>query len=1025
MQKKHLKAVHVLTYLAILGVGICFLDANSLAANWPAYRGDAQRSGYTADELPAKLALHWSSQSQHAPQPAWPRSTRLTYDRVNHCVIADGRVFSGDSVTGKVQALDLKTGKRLWEFYTEGPVRFAPVVWRDQLFVASDDGHLYALDVDQGALKWKRRGGPSDKMVVGNERVISKWPARGAPVVSGDIVYFAAGIWPSDGIFLYALNAKTGEQIWSNKDSGQIYMPQPHGGANANSGISAQGYLTLAGDHLLVPAGRAVPASMDRRSGKFEYFHLQKNRKEGGGDTVVVNDLFLNSGVIFQASDGQAIGKSAGGQTAATGDGLVQAGKGSISRYQWVEKETADRKGKMVRTKGLKKVWAVKIKHPSSGLVIAGQKIISGSNGFVDVFDLASGKMLWTAPVKGVAYGLAVSDGHLIVSTDQGKIYSFGSAAELPAGLEQPREAKTPFSADSLAAKMAEEIISQSKIDHGYCFDIGCGDGALAYEIVNRSKLRVVAIESDPKLVAEARKNLTAAGVYGTRVTVLHRPLDQTGCPNKVANLIVSSRSMNAGEEGPSITEAKRLQRPYGGVICYGKPGQLITKRRGVIKGAGEWTHQYADAANSLCSDDKLVNGQLGMLWYRDFDFVIPSRHGRGPAPLFSNGRLFHEGNDGLIAVDAFNGHELWRFQIKGVLKAYDGDELMGASGTGSNYCLGDNFVFIRHEQKCFQLDASTGQLVRTFEVPPPKEGSTKADPKKAKAQPWGYIAFHDGAIIGSAADPEHVVAYRYHQSTGDMSKQLTESNRLFAFDVKTGRLKWQHDSKDSFRHNAIAIADDKIYLIDRPLADFDRTKLERRKPRPKSWKQPTGELLCLSISDGYVLWKNKEDIYGTMLAVSPKNDALLMSYQPTSFRLSSETGGRLSVFDSQTGKKTWEAKANYSSRPLINGKTVYAQGGAWDLKSGKPKPFNFKRSYGCGIMASCENMMFFRSATLGYFDFNKNSKIENYGGVRPGCWINAIPAGGLVLVPDASAACSCSYLNKSWFALETVSAEK
>ena len=686
-------------YFTVFVAGLCLTSHSLLAADWPAYRGDAQRSGYTADELPAKLALHWNYQAPHAPQPAWPRSTRLTYDRANHCVIADGRVFSGDSVTGKVQALDLKTGKRLWEFYTEGPVRFAPVVWRDQLFVASDDGHLYALGVDQGTLLWKFRGGPSEKMVVGNERVISKWPARGAPVVLDDNVYFAAGIWPSDGIFLYALKAKSGEQVWSNKDSGQIYMPQPHGGANANSGISAQGYLAIAGDHLLVPAGRAVPASMDRRTGKFEYFHLQKNRKEGGGDTVVVNDLFLNSGVIFQASDGQAIGKSAGGQIAATQNGLVVAGGRTISRYQWIETENPDRKGKLVRTKGLKKIWSAKLEHPSDSIIIAGQKIVSGSKRFVDVLDLESGKILWAAPVEGVAYGLAVSDGHLVVSTDKGKIYSFGSATTQPAGLEKPQVSKAPFSADSLVAKAAEEIIGQSKIDHGYCFDIGCGDGALAYEIIKRTKLRVVAIESDPKLVVQARKNLTAAGVYGTRVTVLYRPLDQTGCPNKVANLIVSSRSINAGEKGLALREAKRLQRPYGGVICYGKPGELKTERGGVIKGAGEWTHQYADAANSLCSADKLVNGQLGMLWYRDFDFVVPSRHGRGPAPLFSNGRLFHEGNDGLIAVDAFNGHELWRFQIKDVLKAYDGDELMGASGTGSNYCLGDNFVFIRHEQ--------------------------------------------------------------------------------------------------------------------------------------------------------------------------------------------------------------------------------------------------------------------------------------------------------------------------------------
>ena len=1001
---------------------LAFLVLNtpfSFAADWPTWRADANRSGFTTDQLPEKLALHWSIQTAHAPQPAWPRSTRLTYDRANHCVIVNNRVFFGDSVTGKVNTLDLNSGKQLWEFHTEGPVRFAPTVWQNQMFVVSDDGHLYSLRVDDGTLMWKRRGGPSEQMVLGNERVISKWPARGAPVVVDNIVYFAAGIWPSDGIFLYALNAKTGELVWENRDSGQIYMPQPHGGANANSGISAQGYLVAAGKHLLVPTGRAVPASMDIRTGKFEYFHLQKNTKAGGSDVFVAGDLFLNSGLIFETATGNSIGKSGKGQLAVTPDGVVRAYNDTLTHSQWAEVETRDRKGKLTRSKGLKKIWTETGFHKNRSVIIAGDKIVSGCDGFVDVVDLKTGKRLWSTPVEGVAYGLAVSNSHLVVSTNRGMIYTFGPSRTTSPSVIKRAQLKSPYPADSEAAKVAAEIIERTKFNKGYCIDLGCGDGALAYEIATRTQMRVVAIESDPKLVALAREKLTAAGLYGARVTLLHRPLNKTDCPNRVANLVVSGRSIKEGSKALPIAEARRLQRPYGGVICYGEPGALKIFRRGAVKGAGEWTHQYADAANTLCSDDKIVNGKLSMLWYRDIDFVIPSRHGRGPAPLFSQGRLFHEGNNGIIAVDAFNGHELWRFEIKDVLTAYDGDELMGVSGTGSNYCLGGDSVFVRHQKHCYQLDAATGELVRKYEVP-----RSRDNPQKENNQPWGYIAWHDGALIGTAANPEHVVTYRYRATSGDMSKQLTESNRLFAFDVKTGKLKWQHDSQDSIRHNAIAIADDKIYLIDRPLADFDRTKESRRKPakevKPKIHK--TGQLFCLNIKNGYVLWRNAEDIYGTMIAVSAKNNALLMSYQPTSFRLFSEVGGKLSVFNSNTGKKTWEAKAKYSSRPLINGKTVYAQGGAWDLLSGKPKPFNFKRSYGCGILASCENMMFFRSATLGYFDFNKNKDIENYGGMRPGCWINAIPAGGLVLVPDASASCTCSYQNRSWFALETTS---
>ena len=102
----------------------------------------------------------------------------------------------------------------------------------------------------------------------------------------------------------------------------------------------------------------------------------------------------------------------------------------------------------------------------------------------------------------------------------------------------------------------------------------------------------------------------------------------------------------------------------------------------------------------------------------------------------------------------------------------------------------------------------------------------------------------------------------------------------------------------------------------------------------------------------------------------------------------------------------------------MINGKSIYAQGGAWDVTTGKPRDFKFKRSYGCGTLASSANLLVFRSATLGYADLKESETTRNFGGMRPGCWINAIPAGGLVLVPDASASCKCSYQNRSWVAL-------
>ncbi len=140
------------------------------------------------------------------------------------------------------------------------------------------------------------------------------------------------------------------------------------------------------------------------------------------------------------------------------------------------------------------------------------------------------------------------------------------------------------------------------------------------------------------------------------------------------------------------------------------------------------------------------------------------------------------------------------------------------------------------------------------------------------------------------------------------------------------------------------------------------------------------------------------------------EHGVVVMGYSPTRFKLASEIGGRLSGFRLSDGKRLWDINAGYNSRPMINDQTIYAQGGAWDVLSGKPKAFNFKRSYGCGVLASSANLLVYRSATLGYFDLEENQTNRNFGGMRPGCWINILPAAGLVLLPEASAGCVCSF---------------
>ncbi len=1015
-------------FISLLILVLSSIQSN--AADWPQFKSDAGRTGYTAEPLAKDLNLRWVYHLAHSPSPAWQSEMRMPFDHAHHVTVGEGIVFFGGSADGKVYALDADTGDEKWTFFTNGPVRFAPAYWKGKVYAPSDDGFLYCLNAKDGSLVWKKSGGPNRDMILGNDRMVSHWPVRGAPAILDEVLYFAAGVWPSDGIFIYAIDPETGDTLWVNDDSGGMEMDQPHGGARAKSGVSAQGYLVANRDTLFLPTGRAVPAAFNRDDGSFRYFHLQSNRRLGGSNVLATDDFLMNSGAVFDASGGELRGSLHQTVMAAGPKDLVYSQGRQLAANHLeglvTEETTADRKGEETTKWVLHKkpFWTMSVPHSGAiSLIVAGSEVISGTSaGTVSITDIEANSVVWAEDVEGSPLGLAAADGHLFVSTDKGAIYCYGGSQPDPI-IHSKKIAEAPYGENTESVQAAEEILEKTGVAEGYCLDLACGDGALAYELAKRSNLRIYGVDADPERIEQARQKLDAAGLYGTRVTLVHADPKDHPFPDYFANLVVSGRSVDEGVEALP-TESDRSQRPYGGIACIGKPGEMKVSERGELAGAGDWTHQYSDPANTICSDDQLVKGPLGMLWFRDADQKMPQRHGRGPAPLFYEGVLLVEGMDTLRGVDAYNGRTLWEYSLPGILKDFNQEHLVGAAATHSNFCVAEGSVYVRQDDHCLRIDLHTGELLDTFTAPTPPDGR--------RSRTWGYIACQDGTLYGSLADEEHVIKKAYRESF--MNDLLSESYFFFAMDSQTGQVEWTFDPKDSIRHNAIAIGNGKVFLIDRPKAREDLAesvaKSRRRGETPTQEEEiesrihDPGTLYAFEAATGKVLWKEDKDVYGTLLALSPEHDVLLMGYQYTRFKQSSEVGDRMTAYRAEEGTALWdrniERPMGYgsSSRPIINDRTVYLEPGAFDLLTGEDTGFSMSRSYGCGVITSSESMMLFRSATLGYLDLEADAGTENVGGIRPGCWINAIPAGGLVLMPDASAGCTCSYLNRASIAL-------
>jgi outer membrane protein assembly factor BamB len=983
-------------------------------ADWPAYHADSRRSGYTSEAVSGDLKLAWSFQLPHAPTPAWSRNGRIRYDDVFQPVVAGNTVYFGDHAEGAVRALDLKTGRVKWRFQTNGPIRVAPTVWKDSVIVASDDGRIYSLKASDGSVRWSIRPGESDELVLGNGYMISKWPVRGAPTVEGDIVYAGAGVWPSDGFYLLAIDADTGKVKWRNDDSGSRELRQPHG-ASSKSGPAAQGYLTLSDTNILVPPGRSLPAIFDKATGRFR--HINFDEKIGGGVFMTHKDVYTCAGAIWRIKDSRKTQSylpmkrtsdwpliETLPHNAMTPTGVVAAREQVVESFTWTAKQyVRKRRGKVLGTEnytGLKNDWGVKASGVVGELIVAGGHIILGLDGAVELVDRKTQKKIPVASkLDGVVGGLAFASGHLIASTTTGRIYCFSAGGAGPNALTISPKRVEP-AVDTRILQAAKAIVKAAGATKGYALDLGCGDGSLSIALTQVSDLQVIAVEPDKALFTKARNLLQLAGLYGTRVMIFNRPLRSTALPNMFANLIVSRRAVLTGD---ALAEARRVQRPYGGVICTGASDKIAVERRGAIKGAGRWTHQYADPANTLCSADSAVTGKLTMLWYRDYSLASASRWSRAPAPLVDNGILYQACPNGVVAVDAYNGHEIWRFTSKDLLSSRSGYYIVR---TGGMYCLGNGVLYLRRNARCLCLDAKTGKLLRTMSLP------------DAKAHDfWGYLAYSDGIVYGTAADSSHNTINPYRTKNPGA---VTEGKTLFAIDAKTAKVIWRHEPKDYIGNNAVAIDHKNVYIIDRTSLWTHQKKKRRKGPTAPI---PSGMLVALDKKTGTVRWTNNEGVFGSAAVVSGPARRVCVWHED-----------KLTGFDADSGKHAYSVESWYGENayqikpPVIIDKAIYWERFAFDVRSGKKLAYEFRRSYGCGSVSASQSMLFFRSGTIGYVDLGApradkstitTREIHNFGGIRPGCYINIVPAGGVVLIPDSSASCSCSYLNQCWIALQ------
>jgi outer membrane protein assembly factor BamB len=169
--------------------------------------------------------------------------------------ISNGVVYACSFVDG-VYALRASDGQQIWRYSAVGEIGRSPTVGGNMVYFGSDDGYVYGLNATSGALVWKYNcssgiipdDGASASPALANgvvyavnedgnvfafdaasgnklwnhTTVSASLPA--APSIANGIVYIesSGGIW--------ALNAKTGEEIWHTSDTTGYNTPAVVGG---------------------------------------------------------------------------------------------------------------------------------------------------------------------------------------------------------------------------------------------------------------------------------------------------------------------------------------------------------------------------------------------------------------------------------------------------------------------------------------------------------------------------------------------------------------------------------------------------------------------------------------------------------------------------------------------------------------------------------------------------------------------------------------------------------------------------
>ena len=570
---------------------------------------------------------------------------------------------------------------------------------------------------------------------------------------------------------------------------------------------------------------------------------------------------------------------------------------------------------------------------------------------------------------------------------------------------------------------------------NGYLLVLGLVDGSLCAALAAKSRFHIIAADPDPVLLSKVRKQLYQSGVLGHRVSVVHLDSpEQTEWTDGLADLILSEKN------APVVPDAEclRLLRPDGGALLlparrsspafqqtrgtWEAAGSLAIFRRQELDGARDWTHQYGTSGNASYTGEELggesATSGMSVQWigHPGGDFGI-DRSPRMPAPLAANGRLFHQGMNRLVALNAYNGAVLWSYEIPSLRR-------VNIPHDCSNWCADDDHLYLAISNRLWMLDARTGALRHALHLPRQERATHE----------WGFVAQEDDYLIGSAVRTNSTYrefwgAMHWYDKVGAAAliAQVC-SERLFGYRKSTAEGTWTY-GRGLILNPTLALHDGKLYFLENRSLQLPPGGNARVTDR-KLWLDLTA--VCLDAGTGELLWEKpgprpvhlNEKIGFVQAAYGIATDhgylAVLSEGTVNKAGTYQKTGMFRCTNYGEGGKEIWQTDSPWGAdhhglhftHPVVTEDRLYFAPHIHDIKTGKPLGTSYGPRRGCSTVVAVKNALMFRilgegNSPLGLWNKDTGS-VSRFMRLRPSCWLNTIPAQGMLLIPEGGAGCSC-----------------